>query len=131
MFFEQAGYDQRHGLDAARYMARHQPFRADLTRAALLHDVGKRHANLGPIGRTLASVMAKLGGRGRGKWRQYLQHGPVGGAELESLGAEPIVVAFAVHHHGERPGAIAQADWDLLQAADGTRHEAAAVRPKR
>ena len=119
VFFAQAGYDQRHGLNAGRHVARHRPVRNDLIRAALLHDIGKRHAHLGPIGRSLASAYCKLGGRPKGKWQRYMGHGPAGGEELQALGVEPIVIAFAEHHHGDRPASIVPADWALLQAADG------------
>ena len=117
-FLAQPPYDQRHGLDSARHLAELGPQRRDLVRAALLHDIGKRHSHLGPIGRSLASAYAKLGGKSRGRWASYLEHGLAGGAELKALGSEPMVVEFAQHHHGRRPGSITQADWDLLQAAD-------------
>ena len=117
-FFAQPPFDQRHGLESAQYLAGLHPRRRDLIRAGLLHDIGKRHSHLGPLGRSLASAHAKLGGRARGKWLSYLEHGSVAGAELEALGAEPIVVDFALHHHGGRPASIPEPDWDLLQAAD-------------
>lgn len=117
-FFAQPPYDQRHGLDSARYIAELGPQRRDLVRAALLHDIGKRHSHLGPIERGLASAYAKLGGKASGRWASYLEHGRAGGAELKALGSEPMVVEFAEHHHGRRPGSITQADWDFLQAAD-------------
>lgn len=117
-FFAQPSYDQRHGLDSARYVADLRPDRRDLVRAALLHDIGKRYSHLGPIGRGLASAHAKLGGKAKGGWLSYLEHGPAGGAELTALGSEPVVAEFARHHHGRRPESIAKADWDLLQAAD-------------
>ena len=117
-FFAQPPYDQRHGLEAARHVARHHPLRRELVRAALLHDIGKRQAGLGPFGRSLASAHTKVGGVAKGKWRSYIEHGPAGAVELEILGAEPIVVDFARHHHGKRPDSISEADWDVLQAAD-------------
>lgn len=118
VFFSQPGFDQRHGLVAARFVAEEQPERKDLIRAALLHDVGKRHAALGPVGRSLASAYTKLGGTPKGKWHAYLDHGPAGATELGHLGAESIIVEFTRNHHGARPDSIPLADWDLLQAAD-------------
>lgn len=117
-FFAQPAYDQRHGLEAARHVARQQPTRRDLVRAALLHDIGKRQSGLGPIGRSFASAHAKFGGAARGRWLSYLEHGHAGALELEVLGVEPIVIDFARHHHGERPGPISAEDWNVLQAAD-------------
>ena len=120
VFFAQAGHDQRHGYHAARFIAAREPLRKDLIRAALLHDIGKRHANLGPVSRSLVSAYVKVGGSTRGRWQQYLDHGEVASSELDALGAEPAVVDFARHHHGARPASIPPAEWDLLQAADGS-----------
>lgn len=117
-FFAQPVYDQRHGLEAARHVAGQQPLRRDLVRAALLHDIGKRQSGLSPIGRSFASAHAKFGGVAKGKWLSYLEHGHAGAVELDILGAEPIVVDFARHHHGERPDSISPDDWTLMQAAD-------------
>ena len=117
-FFAQPVYDQRHGLEAARHVAGQQPLRRDLVRAALLHDIGKRQSGLGPIGRSFASAHTKLGGTAKGKWLSYLEHGHAGAVELDILGAEPIVVDFARHHHGERPDSIPEEDWTLLLGAD-------------
>ena len=117
-YFTQPSYDQRHGLESARYVGALRPTRRDLIRAALLHDIGKRRAGLGFIRRSLASAYTKLGGVPRGKWRSYLDHGPTAATELETLGAEPIVVDFARHHHGKRPDSISEADWAVLQEAD-------------
>jgi len=121
MFWGQPAADQRHGLGAARYVATRSGGRDDLMRAALLHDVGKRVARLGLVGRSLASL-ARMGGRsGRGRVELYLQHGRLGADELEAAGAEPLVVYFARHHHGERPEQITEGDWELLRQADRVR----------
>jgi len=130
VFFDQPGFDQRHGLEAARYVADLVPHRQELVRAALLHDVGKRHAGLGLTARTLASAFIKLGGRSSGKIRTYADHGPGGAAELEARGVELIVIEFARTHHGERPISISEEDWDLLQAADRMRRKAEGGRRK-
>lgn len=121
-FWEQPGADQRHGLAAARYVSRAAPDRRDLIRAALLHDVGKRHARLGLIGRSLAGAARMLGVPARGRFRVYLDHGPIGADELGRAGAEPVVVTFTRHHHDEeRPPQLADRDWRVLHAADRAR----------
>jgi hypothetical protein len=118
VYWDQAVADQRHGLASARVVAAQHPDRRDLIRAALLHDVGKRHARLGAIGRSLASLGAKLHVPVRGTWLQYLNHGALGADDLEALGCEGLVVDFARFHHHPRPDGIARHDWEILQAAD-------------
>jgi putative nucleotidyltransferase with HDIG domain len=120
-FFDQSVADQRHGLSCARFVAGRQPNREDLIRSALLHDLGKRHARLGPIGRSVVTAWSKLGGRTKGRANVYIEHGEAGAQELEAVGTEALVCAFARHHHEERPPSIAVADWELLQQADRAR----------
>lgn len=117
-FFAQSTADQRHALESALSVESSLPGRVDLTRAALLHDIGKRHSRLGLIGRSLASLWSKLGGQGRGRWALYLDHGRLGAEELAGSGAEQVVVDFARSHHGSRPASISQADWEVLVGAD-------------
>ena len=121
MFWDQSFADQRHGHAAASHVVAVLPQRRDLIRAALLHDVGKRHARLGVIGRSLASLAAMVGARPRGRAAAYLDHGPAAAAELEAAGSERIVVDFASAHHGDRPVSIDGGDWQVLQAADRVR----------
>ncbi len=118
LFWDQPDADQRHGLESARRALRAAPGRLDLGRAALLHDVGKRHARLGTIGRSVASAAALAGLPLRGRVAAYLDHGAVGAAELAAAGAEPVVVEFARWHHAALPPAVTEADWALLQRAD-------------
>ncbi len=118
LFWDQPVADQRHALASARRALREAPGRRDLARAALLHDVGKRHARLGAIGRSLASAAALAGLPRRGRVAAYLDHGAVGAEELAAAGAEPIVVEFARWHHAARPAGFAEGEWALLQRAD-------------
>jgi len=121
MFWDQGSADQRHGFEAARYVGERSPDRMDLIRAALLHDVGKRYARLGLVGRSVASVLRVAGRSGSGRIRSYILHGPIAAAELEASGAESLVVDFARHHHGERPEQISESDWEVLGEADKVR----------
>jgi putative nucleotidyltransferase with HDIG domain len=117
-FWSQPIADQRHAHDCARHVAARVTDRPDLVRAALLHDIGKRHARLGAIGRSLATVAAAFGFRGPGSFDRYTRHGPVGAEELAAAGAERLVVDFAAAHHGSRPTTIPADEWTLLHQAD-------------
>jgi putative nucleotidyltransferase with HDIG domain len=121
IFFAQHEADRRHGLVSARRVASLRPRRADLVRAALLHDVGKRHARLGVVGRVLASLAMLLHIPIRGRFAVYRDHAVLGGVELRELGCEEVVWRFAACHHGERDPAINPDVWALLEEADGPR----------
>lgn len=118
-FFDQGDADQRHGYASAVSAEKAGSGRPDLVRAALLHDIGKRHARLGPLGRSAASVAIRLHLPLPPAWRLYRDHGPVSAAEL--AGAEDVVTDFARHHHEERPPSITVDDWDILIRADAAR----------
>ena len=118
LFFGQARADRRHAFRAAQKMSLLAPGRRDLARAALLHDVGKRHARLGVFGRSAASALAKLRLRPPGRLAAYLDHGRLGANDLDEAGSEAVVTGFARHHHDLRPDSISRADWALLELAD-------------
>jgi putative nucleotidyltransferase with HDIG domain len=117
LFFSQEGPDQRHGFEAAG-VARSRGLDAIGVRAALLHDVGKRHARLGVLGRTFASLAIKARLPLTTRWRLYRDHGELGARELRVVGSEPLVVDFARYHHDSRPPGVPQDTWEVLQSAD-------------
>jgi putative nucleotidyltransferase with HDIG domain len=119
LYLSQPVADQRHGLDSARLVVEGGGS-DEVAIAALFHDIGKRHARLGVLGRTTATLLDRLGLPTRGRLGVYLDHEELGAAELADLGFGPLVVDFARHHHGARPTTICQTDWDLLVAADLT-----------
>ena len=118
VFFEQQGADQRHAYEAALSVMAAMHDASDVVAAALLHDVGKRHSRLGIIGRTVASllILARLPLTQRMK--SYRDHGIIAAAELAELGAPPLAIDYALHHHGDRPASIDAPAWDALLAAD-------------
>lgn len=83
-------------------------------RASVLHDVGKHAADLGVIGRSIATVVAVVGGRTRvagwadrrgwrGRIGRYERHGEIGADELRAAGSPDAVAEWsALHHHPER-----------------------------
>ena len=120
LFAAQRPMDQHHALRTARQVAATAPNRTDLVRAALLHDVGKAHSDLGVIGRSLASIFAMARVPTRGRFAAYLDHGRLGASDLAGAGESGITVAFAARHHAaEAPAAIDPRDWARLRAADG------------
>lgn len=121
LFWGQSRSDQRHGLSGALAVARREPARTDLIRAALLHDVGKQRAGLGIVGRTLAALAAKLSILPSGRLGDHLRHDHIGGGLLLQAGCEDLVVLFARYHHSERPPVIDPHAWGLLQEADRSR----------
>jgi hypothetical protein len=117
VFFSQPGADQRHGYEAGLYViaAGGEP---DVVVAAAMHDVGKRVARLGIVGRVIASLFIMAGLPLTRRMRFYRDHGMTAAAELATLGAPPLAIDFALHHHSERPPSISSATWDLLVLAD-------------
>lgn len=118
IFFAQDDSDQRHGYHAALSVVARGIKDRDVIMAALLHDVGKRHAHLGIIGRSIASVLILAGLPLTGRMTTYRDHGLVAARELGALGMPSLVIDFAMHHHGERPPTITSDIWDVLVAAD-------------
>ncbi|MGA7096737.1 MAG: hypothetical protein WB245_04140 [Acidimicrobiia bacterium] len=118
LFFRQGRADQRHGFHAMTVVEASLPDNGTAIRAALLHDIAKRHAGLGVIGRTFASILIRSGLPLSPRMKAYRDHGEQGALELEGLGAEDLVVEFARCHHGSRPGSILPDVWAVLQEAD-------------
>lgn len=130
LFVDQPRIDQRHGLDSMMFAADRTGDR-DVLRAATLHDIGKRHAGLGVPGRVLASICLKLGIPVRGRFRIYRDHGPIGAAELKSIGSPQIAIEYARHHHGQRPDGVPEQMWSLLSKADDSTERRVRVRVER
>ncbi|MFZ0627365.1 MAG: hypothetical protein WAN34_12795 [Acidimicrobiia bacterium] len=118
LFFRQGRADQRHGFYAMTVVEASLPRNGAAIRAALLHDVAKRHAGLGAIGRTFATIFMRAGLPLSRRMKAYRDHGKQGATELAGLGAEDLVVEFARCHHGPRPESIPPEVWLVLQEAD-------------
>lgn len=118
IFFQQPDHDQRHGYHAALCVIAGGIADPDVVCAALVHDVGKRHARLGLVGRSIASLLILIGIDPPERVRLYRDHGVVGARELAGALAPSVAIDFAIHHHGDRPASIDMATWDVLVAAD-------------
>lgn len=130
LFMEQRPVDRRHGYESALYAIGAGATNA-VVRAAAMHDVAKRHARLGVVGRVIASILIKLGITVRGRFETYRRHGPIGAEELESAGSPTIVVEYARSHHAGRPPDVDPAVWKLLLAADEAGERSQSVRSDR
>lgn len=119
-FFRQHPADQRHAWIVAERVAARRPSDHAAVVAALMHDVGKIEAGLGPVARSLATVADVLRFPLRGRWKQYRDHGDIGGRILEECEAGALAVAFARHHPGPPPTHVDAAAWADLAAADHT-----------
>ena len=129
LFDRLRGADRAHSIAVARAVAGDPgPDGARAPRwvvsAALLHDVGKADADLGVLGRSVATVLGWLGGPSVGRWLgarpwrgpvgracravgRYIRYPELGAAALAAGGSDPRVVAWAREHH--RP----EADWTV------------------
>ncbi|MFZ4515537.1 MAG: hypothetical protein ACOYN3_04430 [Acidimicrobiia bacterium] len=132
-------FDQRHGVESARAaqqalieLGTEDP--GPFIVAALVHDVGKFDAHLGPTRRAFATVVGSIAGRSRTAawamrtqgWRarvgRYIEHDVIGAQALAAVGAPSVAVQWAATHHatpatwetlGLPPGVV-----DALDAAD-------------
>ena len=132
---QMSGADRRHAVGVARRVDTRMRAAGDraeraVLAAALLHDVGKIEAGLGPIGRSAATVAAAALGHHRvatwsnrdgwaGRFGRYVLHPDLGGLLLAGAGSDTLTMAWAMEHH--RPAA----DWTVpadvgavLKAAD-------------
>lgn len=119
LFWEQPVQDQAHAAAVGAFVARRQPERHDLISAALLHDVGKAVSRLGPVRRSIATVLAGFRLPMSHRLAAYRNHGSIGAGMLEVVQAPAIAIAFARDHGNARaPDGVAPADWALLREAD-------------
>lgn len=129
-----ANQDRRHLVANARLVAATtgpDPEPA-WVQAALLHDVGKHAADLGTVGRSLATVTAVVVGRNRvaawadrpgwrGRFGRYERHGEIGAESIRAAGGcEAAAWWSEVHHHPERfrPAPVPDRVLEALDAAD-------------
>ena len=122
LFWDQPVIDQRHALESARAVLADRPGDRTLAAAALLHDIGKRHARLGIAGRVFATVLAMGHLPAPGRLGVYLDHARLGALDLEAAAAPSLIVAYARYQDDSRPDVITPQAWRALKRADGESH---------
>jgi hypothetical protein len=126
--------DQRHGLEVMRLLRREGGSAEPLLQAGLLHDAGKAGAGVGLLHRVTRVLIARrwrrlwgaLASRPTGPLRPFwvmANHPERGAVWLDSLGADPRLVALVRHHESDLPlewGTLPElAEWHAaLQSAD-------------
>jgi len=118
LFWQLQPEDQRHSYEMARRVRDRLPDDGVAVAASLLHDVGKRQSRLGPFSRSVATVLGHLGFPMTTAMRSYWDHGAVGARDLEAIGSDPFVVAFAAGHGASGARGATDDRWDVLDAAD-------------
>jgi hypothetical protein len=105
--------DRRHALGVAQrtQVELGEAATRPVLAAALLHDVGKIDAGLGPVRRALATVAGMVAGRDavqawtdrrrgvRRRFGRYLTHDVIGADLLTAAGSDPLTITWAREHH--------------------------------
>ncbi len=114
LFFTMTVADQRHAFDV--YLRTGGDPR--LAEAALMHDIGKVAAPIGPLTRSFATVLAACHVPLTGSWAIYRDHGPIGAEMLAAVGASDFTVTFTRTHPDPPPAGINTDSWERLAQAD-------------
>lgn len=122
--------DRKHAAGVAREVDRRL---ADADRAALaaalLHDIGKIDADLGTLGRVVATLTTAVLGRDRvagwngdgvrGRFGRYVRHDEIGANLLRRVGSDPLTIAWTREHHlGAERWSVPRDIAEQLHAAD-------------
>lgn len=119
LFWSQSSPDQRHAVDVARRVRAALPDDSGAVEAALVHDIGKRQANIGAVSRSVATVLDAVGLPMTNRMRMYRDHGRRGAIDLEAAGCGELAISFARYHPGPAPSGTDPARWKALIDADG------------
>ena len=119
MFWSQSFPDQRHAVDVARRVSIALPGDPGAVEAALVHDIGKRAAGIGPVSRSIATILDAAGLPMPARRRIYRDHGRRGSVEIERAGCGELAILFARYHPGPAPAEVDAERWKVLHDADG------------
>lgn len=118
LFWLQSDPDQRHAFTAAVRVDARLPGDGDAIEAALLHDIGKSSPYVGPVSRSIATILdlARLP-MTKNMWA-YRDHGRLGAMQLEEAGCGRLAIEFARHHSTEEIDDADAERWKVLYEAD-------------
>ena len=119
LFWRQSFPDQRHALNVAQRVATRLPGDQEAIEAALLHDIGKWRPNLGPVSRSIATLLEYAHLPMTRRMWAYRDHGRRGAAELEEAGCGRLAIEFARLHPSAAPDGYDAERWQALGEADG------------
>ncbi len=118
LFWLQSDADQRHAVNTAGRVAEKLPNDREAIEAALLHDVGKWRPYIGPVSRSIATILDLARLPMTNDMRAYRDHGPLGALQLEAARCGRLAVEFARHHSTEEIDGADAERWKVLYEAD-------------
>lgn len=118
LFWMQSKADQRHGFDVARRVETALYDDDEAIEAALLHDIGKRRPSIGPVTRSIATILHLARAPMTKRMAAYRDHGKRGAADIEEAGCGRLAVEFARRHPASAPPGYESSRWQVLLEAD-------------
>lgn len=118
LFWLQSAADQRHAFKSGYRVAVALPDDGEAVEAALLHDIGKWKPYIGPIPRSIATLLDLARLPMTGNMRAYRDHGRLGAEQLEAAGCGGLAVEFARNHSQSTIDGADAERWHVLYEAD-------------
>jgi hypothetical protein len=118
LYWLQSDADQRHALRTAARVAARLPNDPEAIEAALLHDIGKWRPYIGPVSRSIATILDLARLPMTNDMRAYRGHGPLGAMQLEAAECGRLAIEFARHHSTEQIDGADAERWKVLYEAD-------------
>jgi hypothetical protein len=118
LFWLQSAADQRHAFKSGRRVATALPDDGEAVEAALLHDIGKWKPYVGPVTRSIATLLDLARLPMTRNMRAYRDHARLGAEQLEAAGCGRLAVEFARNHAQATIDGPDAERWQVLYEAD-------------